>query len=96
MMLNGANRDNRQIITNIIGDSVLGVAYYSAHIMANIVSYGMIKDNSNNTRQDRDDVIFKVQMIPNGNIYLFKRKLDIYFHNINSSNGMIKTNNFFD
>ena len=53
----------------------------------------MIKDKSYNTWQDKDDDIFKVQMIPDGNIYLFRRKLDIYIHNIKSSDDIILTNN---
>ena len=40
--------------------------------------------------QEKDDDVFKVQMEKNGDIYLFRRKYDVYVHNIKSCNDIVK------
>ena len=49
IMLNGVKRDTKQIITNMIGDTLFGEVYYSAESITNILSYGIIKDRSYST-----------------------------------------------
>jgi len=88
--ISGISDEAQPIQTSLVGKSVFGTVYYSPRCIANVISYSELKDNAIRVWQESEDDIFRVQMVNDGPIYLFKRKCGVYVHNTNDHKSIIE------
>ena len=76
------NGGKASLICEELDDSVFGPVYYHFYFTINEVSYSAAKDFSHKSYQREDENIFRVQLVKNGDTYIFRRRHGIYVHNL--------------
>ena len=87
----GINGGEDSLICDQIGDSVFGPVYYHPGCTINVVSYSAVKDHAFKCFQRDDEDIFRVQLIEGGDTYIFRRRLNIYIHNLRDKSDIIRS-----
>ena len=90
MSVSGIDGGGSSLLCEKTGQSIFGDVYYNPRCAVNVVSYSKMKDTSYRCYQPIEDDIFRVQLYEEGDIYLFRRKLGIYVHNLNSDRDIIR------
>ena len=71
---------NEPLCTSTLGSGEYGDVYVSEHSIANILSYGRLKDSAHAVCQSAEDDIVRVQIVEGRKVYQFKRRCGVYVY----------------
>jgi len=95
--MHGLTDNKKQLHSSVQGRTLFGIVYVSDRSIANVVSYGRLKDHAWAGWQEADDDVcvftdvFRVQITRGGKVYQFERKCGVYVYNMSSNDYALVT-----
>ena len=83
--MHGLTDNKKQLHSSVQGRTLFGIVYVSDRSIANVVSYGRLKNHAWAVWQEADNDVFRVQMTRGGKVYQFERKCGVYVYNTSSN-----------
>ena len=81
----GLTVTNEPLCTSTLGSSDFGDVYVSEHSIANILSYGRLKDSAHAVWHSVEDDVSRVQIV-GGKVYQFKRQYGVFVYRMSRRN----------
>ena len=88
--ISGINGSDSGLICEQMGDSLFGPAYYHPECTINVLSYSAVRDFAHKCYQREDEDFFRVQLTKDGDTYVFRRRHEIYVHNMKDEYDIIR------